>query len=29
MDEVEDGNKPQKSSDEDFEVLSKDELDTK
>jgi translocation protein SEC62 len=29
MDEVEDGNKPQKSSDEDFEVLSKDELETK
>jgi translocation protein SEC62 len=29
IDEVEDGNKPQKSSDEDFEVLSKDELETK
>ena len=29
IEEVEDGNKPQKSSDEDFEVLSKDELDTK
>ncbi|CAF1110113.1 unnamed protein product [Rotaria sordida] len=29
LDEVDDGNKPQKSSDEDFEVLSKDELETK
>ncbi|CAF0952482.1 unnamed protein product [Adineta steineri] len=29
IDETEDGNKPQKSSDEDFEVLSKDELETK
>jgi len=29
MGEVDDSNKPQKSSDEDFEVLSKDELDTK
>jgi translocation protein SEC62 len=27
IDEGDDGNKPQKSSDEDFEVLSKDELD--
>ena len=29
IDDGEDGNKPQKSSDEDFEVLSKDELETK
>jgi len=29
IDEGEDGNKPLKSSDEDFEVLSKDELETK
>ena len=29
VDEGDDGNKPQKSSDEDFEVLSKDELETK
>jgi len=29
LDDVEGGNKPQKSSDEDFEVLSKDELETK
>ena len=29
IDDVDDGNKRQKSSDEDFEVLSKDELDTK
>jgi len=29
MDDGEDGNKRQKSSDEDFEVLNKDELDTK
>ncbi|CAF3608796.1 unnamed protein product [Rotaria socialis] len=29
IDDVDDGNKPQKSSDEDFEVLSKDELETK
>jgi len=29
IDDVEDGTKPQKSSDEDFEVLSKEELDTK
>jgi translocation protein SEC62 len=29
IDEVEDGNKPPKSSDEDFEVLSKEELETK
>ncbi|CAF4354460.1 unnamed protein product [Rotaria sp. Silwood2] len=29
LDEVDDGNKPQKSSDEDFEVLSKEELETK
>jgi hypothetical protein len=29
MDDIEDGTKPPKSSDEDFEVLSKDELETK
>ncbi|CAF0898948.1 unnamed protein product [Rotaria sp. Silwood1] len=29
LDEADDGNKPQKLSDEDFEVLSKDELETK
>lgn len=29
IDDVEDDNKPRKSSDEDFEVLSKDELETK
>ena len=29
IDEGDDGQKPQKSSDEDFEVLSKDELETK
>lgn len=29
IDDIEDGSKPQKSSDEDFEVLSKDELETK
>ena len=29
IDEGDDGHKPQKSSDEDFEVLSKDELETK
>ena len=29
IDDAEDGNKPQKSSDEDFEVLSKEELETK
>jgi len=29
MDDGDDGNKRQKSSDEDFEVLNKDELETK
>lgn len=29
IDDIEEGNKPQKSSDEDFEMLSKEELETK